>query len=238
MAAAGADLVDVGGESTRPGAERVAPRRSSRASCPVVDGARRAPASRSASTPCAPSAARAAVEAGACIVNDVSGGLADPRMLTAVAALDVPYVAMHWRGHSDRMDDLACYDDVVADVVAELDRTRRRRGRRRRRPRADRARPRPRVRQGGRPQLGAAAGARPRCSPSATRCWSGPRASGSSARCSPADGEPRALAERDDATDAITALARPPGVWCVRVHDVRGSRDAVEVAAAWLRGRG
>ena len=77
--------------------------------------------------------AEAALDAGRALVNDVSGGLADPGMRRWSPRAGVPYVAMHWRGHSDRMDELAVYDDVVADVRAELARRRRRAGRRRRR---------------------------------------------------------------------------------------------------------
>ncbi|MBO1753701.1 dihydropteroate synthase [Allobranchiibius sp. CTAmp26] len=115
----GADLVDVGGESTRPGARRPDEREELRRVVPVVrqltaDGVRV-----SIDTMRARVAARA-VEAGAVIVNDVSGGLADPEMAATVAALRVGMVAMHWRGHSHQMADRAVYDDVVADVRREL----------------------------------------------------------------------------------------------------------------------
>ncbi|NYJ73466.1 dihydropteroate synthase [Allobranchiibius huperziae] len=115
----GADLVDVGGESTRPGARRPDEREELRRVVPVVrqltaDGVRV-----SIDTMRARVAARA-VEAGASIVNDVSGGLADPEMAATVASLGVGMVAMHWRGHSHQMADRAVYDDVVADVRREL----------------------------------------------------------------------------------------------------------------------
>ncbi|MBO1766082.1 dihydropteroate synthase [Allobranchiibius sp. GilTou38] len=115
----GADLVDVGGESTRPGARRPDEREELRRVVPVVrqltaDGVRV-----SIDTMRAGVAARA-VEAGASIVNDVSGGLADPEMAATVASLGVGMVAMHWRGHSHQMADRAVYDDVVADVHREL----------------------------------------------------------------------------------------------------------------------
>ncbi len=236
MAAAGADLVDVGGESTRPGAERVAPEEEVARVLPVVRALTDVGIPVSIDTMRA-STAQAAVEAGACVVNDVSGGLADPEMLGVVASLDVPYVAMHWRGHSTHMDDLAVYDDVVADVLAEL---------------------------GARAAAATAAGVDPSrvvldpglgFAKEADHNWAllrgldrllalgHPVLVGASRKrflgsLLAADGEPRPMAERDDATDAISALAAAAGAWCVRVHDVRGSRDAVQVAAAWSRGRG
>ncbi|MDQ7993201.1 MAG: dihydropteroate synthase [Propionicimonas sp.] len=115
----GADLVDVGGESTRPGAERAAVAVELDRVVPVVAALAAAGARVSVDTMRAEVAA-AAVAAGAVLVNDVSGGLADPEMLATVAGLGVGYVAMHWRGHSDVMARLAGYDDVVAEVVAEL----------------------------------------------------------------------------------------------------------------------
>jgi len=236
MAADGADLVDVGGESTRPGADRVPADEEAARVVPVVralveQGVRVSIDTMRAST------ARAAVEAGACIVNDVSGGLADPDMLLAVADLGTPYIAMHWRGHSDRMQQLAVYDDVVRDVVGELS-----------------ARAVDCARAGIDPErvildpgLGFAK--------EADHNWAllqgldalldlgHPVLVGASRKrflgsLLAVDGEPRPLDARDDATDAVSALAAAAGAWCVRVHDVRGSRDAVEVAAAWLRGRG
>ena len=119
LLAEGADLLDVGGESTRPGASRVPEEEERRRVLPVVQALADAGAVVSIDTTRA-SVAHAALDAGAAMVNDVSGGLADPALPRLVAEAGVPYVAMHWRGHSDRMDDLAQYDDVVADVVAEL----------------------------------------------------------------------------------------------------------------------
>ena len=236
MASAGADLVDVGGESTRPGAARVTPEEETARILPVVlalaaDGIAVSIDTMRAST------AAAAVEAGACLVNDVSGGLADPEMFAVVAALRVPYVAMHWRGHSTHMDDLAVYTDVVVDVVAELE---------------------------ARASAAVAAGIDPEMivldpglgfAKEADHNWAllrdlgrllalgHPVLVGASRKrflgaLLAVDGEARAAAERDHATDAISALAAAAGAWCVRVHDVRGSRDAVQVAAAWARGRG
>ena len=102
------------------------------------------------------STALAAVEAGAAIINDVSGGLADPAMARVVAETGVHYVAMHWRGQSATMDALAVYDDVVREVRAELKHAHRRADRRRGRPERIIARPRPRLRQERRAQLAAA----------------------------------------------------------------------------------
>ncbi len=119
MAAEGADLVDVGGESTRPGSTRIPEDVELARVMPVVEGLVGAGVVVSIDTMRA-SVARAAVAAGAAIVNDVSGGLSDPAMLPEVAGLGVPYVVMHWRGHGDRMQALAVYDDVVRDVIAEL----------------------------------------------------------------------------------------------------------------------
>jgi dihydropteroate synthase len=119
MAKQGADLIDVGGESTRPGAERVPARDEQRRVLPVVEalvdrGIRVSIDTMNSST------ARAAARAGAEYVNDVSGGLADPEMFRVVAETGVKYIAMHWRGHSDTMQDNAHYDDVVSEVRQEL----------------------------------------------------------------------------------------------------------------------
>ncbi|TQC37657.1 dihydropteroate synthase, partial [Rhodococcus sp. WS4] len=119
LAADGADIVDVGGESTRPQAHRVPVAEELRRVLPVVRALSEAGVLVSVDTMRAQVAA-AAVEAGAAVVNDVSGGLADPDMAATVAEVDVPYIAMHWRGHSTTMADLAVYDDVVTEVVTEL----------------------------------------------------------------------------------------------------------------------
>ncbi|WP_460848543.1 dihydropteroate synthase, partial [Nocardioides ultimimeridianus] len=115
----GADLVDVGGESTRPGAARVDEAEELRRVVPVVAALSSAGIAVSIDTMRARVAA-AAVEAGAVLVNDVSGGLADPAMLPFVAEAGVPCVLMHWRAHSVAMQDLAVYADVVEDVRTEL----------------------------------------------------------------------------------------------------------------------
>src|SRR6476659_7203158 len=115
LAAAGADLVDVGGESTRPGADRVDAAEECRRVLPVIRELSAAGVRTSVDTTRAEVAA-AALDAGASLVNDVSGGLADAGMAALVAERSVPFVAMHWRGHSRDMQTRAQYDDVVADV--------------------------------------------------------------------------------------------------------------------------
>lgn len=116
---AGADIVDVGGESTRPGAARPSVEAEMARVLPVIEALNRSGVTTSVDTMRA-TVADAAIGAGAAMVNDVSGGLADPRMAPALAAAGVPFIAMHWRGHSDRMDQQATYADVVAEVVAHL----------------------------------------------------------------------------------------------------------------------
>ncbi len=115
----GADIVDVGGESTRPGARRPSAEEEAARVLPVIEGLHRQGISTSIDTMRATVAA-SAVEAGAGIVNDVSGGLADPQMASVVAEAGVPFIAMHWRGHSDQMERQATYADVVAEVLAHL----------------------------------------------------------------------------------------------------------------------
>jgi dihydropteroate synthase len=119
MAAEGADLIDVGGESTRPGAVRVAAAEEARRVLPVIGELAAAGLTVSVDTYRA-SVAEQALAAGARVVNDVSGGLGDPDMARVVRDAGCPWVLMHWRGHSDRMAELAHYDDVVADVRTEL----------------------------------------------------------------------------------------------------------------------
>ncbi|MFC4337247.1 dihydropteroate synthase [Salininema proteolyticum] len=120
MTSEGADIIDVGGESTRPGAERVdAPVEIERVVDVIAALAERG-VTVSVDTMRAQVAA-AAIEAGATIVNDVSGGLADPDMASVIASTGVKWILMHWRGHSADMQKLARYDDVVADVKAELE---------------------------------------------------------------------------------------------------------------------
>ena len=119
LIAEGADIIDVGGESTRPGADRVPAAEEERRVINVITKLADAGKPISIDTMRA-STARAAVIAGASIINDVSGGLADPEMLETAAELNVPYIAMHWRGHSKEMNSLAKYENVTEEVIAEL----------------------------------------------------------------------------------------------------------------------
>ena len=178
--------------------------------------------------------AEAALEAGAVIVNDVSGGLADPRILDVVAGSDATYVAMHWRAHADRMRDFADYepDGVVASVRRELGE----------RLDAAEAAGIPRERIVLDPGLGFAkrphhnwellARARRAATGWAARCWSGRAGSRSSAPCWPTTARPRPVDEREHAHAALVALLASRGVDYLRVHDVRATRDALAVVAA------
>ena len=119
MIAEGVDIIDVGGESTRPGADRVSQEEEIARTIPVITELAKHGATISIDTMRA-STARAAVKAGAAMINDVSGGLADDAMLQTAAELKVPYIAMHWRGQSKDMNSKAVYGDVVTEVIAEL----------------------------------------------------------------------------------------------------------------------
>jgi dihydropteroate synthase len=119
LIAQGADIVDVGGESTRPGAQRVPADEELRRVKPVITELVAAGAVVSVDTMRA-QVAEWAVEAGVSLVNDVSGGLADPYMPRLVAKAGIPYVVMHWRGHSHDMQSRAVYADVVREVHDEL----------------------------------------------------------------------------------------------------------------------
>jgi len=119
MIAEGVDIIDVGGESTRPGADRVSQEEEIARTIPVITELAKHGATISIDTMRA-STARAAVKAGAAMINDVSGGLADEAMLQTAAELKVPYIAMHWRGQSKDMNSKAVYGDVVNEVIAEL----------------------------------------------------------------------------------------------------------------------
>ncbi|MSW43668.1 MAG: dihydropteroate synthase [Actinobacteria bacterium] len=239
MHAQGADIVDVGGESTRPGAERISAAEEEARILPVVIALVEAGIPVSIDTMRA-STATSAVHAGACIVNDVSGGLADDEMYRAVASLAVPYVVMHWRGPSATMGELAVYGDVVGDVVAEL-----------------RARIANAVNDGIAPDaiivdpgLGFAKDAdhnwallhhladlqalgHPVLIGASRKRFLGALLAESNGGHK---GEPRAALDRDAATDAVSALSAAAGAWGVRVHDVANSRDAVLVGRAWARG--
>jgi dihydropteroate synthase len=232
---AGADLVDIGGESTRPGAGRIEPEVEKARVLPVIrelvaEGVRVSIDTSRAVV------AEAAVEAGASVVNDVSGGLADPQMAAVVASARVPWILMHWRGHSDRMNELAGYEDVIGEVRAELV------------ARADAA-----VLAGVDPArlvldpgLGFAK--------TAAHNWAllrrldvlialgFPVLVGASRKrflgelLADDHGTARSMPGRDVATAAISALAAHAGAWGVRVHDVEATIDAVAVATAWQLG--
>jgi dihydropteroate synthase len=119
MIAEGVDIIDIGGESTKPGAERVPETEELARVIPVIEALAKHGVTMSIDTMRA-STAKAAIEAGAQLINDVSGGLADELMLSTAAQLNVPYIAMHWRGHSKDMNSRAVYGDVVTDVISEL----------------------------------------------------------------------------------------------------------------------
>jgi dihydropteroate synthase len=236
MSADGADLVDVGGESTRPGAPRVAADEERRRVLPVVRELAGAGVAVSIDTTRA-AVAEAALVAGATVVNDVSGGLADPAMAGVVAAAGAPWVLMHWRGHSRDMRERASYDDVVADVTRELSQ------------RVDDA-----VSAGVPveslvidPGLGFAK--------TAEHNWAllahldrllalGPPVLIGASRKSflgpllaDAQGTPRPVEDRDNASLATSVIAALAGVWGVRVHDVRPTVDALAVVAATVAAR-
>jgi dihydropteroate synthase len=119
MIAEGVDIIDIGGESTRPGADRVSEEEEIARTIPVITELAKHGVRISIDTMRA-STAEAAIKAGASIINDVSGGLADSAMLQTAARLQVPYIAMHWRGQSKDMNSKAIYGDVVSDVISEL----------------------------------------------------------------------------------------------------------------------
>ena len=119
MITEGVDIIDIGGESTRPGADRVSEAEEIDRTIPVIAELAKHGARISIDT-MRKSTAEAAIKAGASIINDVSGGLADPDMLQTAARLQVPYIAMHWRGQSKDMNSRAFYNDVVNDVISEL----------------------------------------------------------------------------------------------------------------------
>nr|MCW2729051.1 folP [Aeromicrobium sp.] len=234
LAADGADIVDVGGESTRPGALRIDEAEEARRVLPVIAGLVAEGICVSVDTMRA-GTARLALEAGATIINDVSGGRADPAMTRLAAEVGSPIVLMHWREHSDTMQNHTQYDDLVADIRAELT------------VQVEAA-----LAVGvdpgaiivdpglgfsktgaqnwtvlahldafvemGYPLLVAASRKRFLGELLATPTGSGP-------------GELRPADRRDDATAAITALAASAGAWCIRVHETAASADAVRVAA-------
>ncbi len=231
MAAAGADVVDVGGESTRPGAERIPADEELCRVLPVIAELAAAGLSTTIDTTRA-AVAGAALAAGAVGVNDVSGGLADPDMSRVVAEAGCPWVLMHWRGHSREMAQLASYGDVVVDVRDEL------------RCRVDAA-----LSAGVRaeqlivdPGLGFAKTAEhnwalldrldvlldlalPVLIGASRKAFLGRLLADRAGVARPPD-------QRDDATVAITTMVAELGVWGVRVHEPAANADAVKVVAA------
>lgn len=228
----GADLLDVGGESTRPGADRVAPTEEQSRILPVVEALAADGATVSVDTMNA-STASAAIAAGARIVNDVSGGLADPDMLAAVAGTDADVVLQHWRGHSADMYGTAVYDDIVGEVVGELGG----------RVAAARAAGIPDHRIVVDPGFGF--GKTPEQNWLVVRGLA--RVIGEGHRVLVGTSRKRMLAvaaadagmelagedDADLATAVTSVLAAQAGVWAVRVHDVAASRLALAVRAAW-----
>jgi dihydropteroate synthase len=234
LRADGAGILDVGGESTRPGAARVGPAEEQRRVLPVISALVASGAVVSIDTMHAQTAV-AAVAAGARIVNDVSGGLADPDMLAVVAASGADYAIGHWRGHSADMYARAEYADPAAEVADEL---------------ADRMRA---ARDAGVPlerliiDPGIGFGKR------GDQNWAvlrgldrlaqlGARVLVGTSRkrfltetLEPAGGTPGPvdLARRDLATAVTSVLAARAGAWGVRVHDVAATRDALRIAEAW-----
>jgi dihydropteroate synthase len=225
---AGADIVDVGGESTRPGAERVDAATEIARVVPVIAGLAAAGVPMSIDTTRA-AVAEAALAAGAGVLNDVSGGLADRAMATVARDAGCPWILMHWRGHSRDMNKLAVYHDVVAEVRDEL------------LERVDEA---------------VAAGVDPGqiiidpglgFAKDAGHNWQltrhldvlidlgFPVLFGASRKTylgrllADPDGNPRPVGEREAATLATSVLAVAAGAWGVRVHDVRGTADALAV---------
>ena len=119
MIAEGVDIIDIGGESTRPGADRISAEEEQARVMPVIAELAKSGARISIDTMRADTAEKA-VQAGAAIINDVSGGLSDPAMFATVKKLGVPYILMHWRGDSKEMNSRAIYADVVNDVISEI----------------------------------------------------------------------------------------------------------------------
>lgn len=232
---AGADIIDVGGESTRPGAVRIDPETEAARVVPVIRGLVEAGVPTSVDTMRAGVAA-AAIEAGVSVVNDVSGGRADADMVKVVAAAQIPWILMHWRANADHrhLGPAEQYDDVVREVLAELS------------AQVDLA-----MAAGVHPDrlvldpgLGfaknaehnwALLGALPELTAQGLPILVGASRKrflgsllGDAAGPRPPDG-------REVATATISALAAEHGAWGVRVHDVRSSLDAIAVADAWRR---
>ena len=221
----GADIIDIGGESTRPGSDRISVQEELDRVLPVVSAISSTGVAISIDT-MRVEVAKAAIEAGACMINDVSGGKADPDMLAYVATLETPFILMHWRGPSNVMNTLTDYNDVVADVTKEISEqvevavsT----GIARERIAID-------------PGIGFAK--------TVDQNWpilkhlnvleelGLPILMGASRKkflgeLLAKNGEARDSDERESATTAISTLMAARGLWAVRVHDVKSSSDAV-----------
>lgn len=231
MVADGADIVDIGGESTRPGAARVATTQELARVIPVIEALSAAGVRVSIDTMNADTA-RAAVAAGAAILNDVSGGLADERMAGVAAESGLPYIVSHWRGHSDKMSSRAQYTDAAHDVAGEV---------------------------GARVDTLLAQGVLPSqivvdpglgFSKNADHNWrilarlhelealGFPVLVGASRKrflgaLLPEDAP---MESRDLPTAVVSVLAAQAGAWGVRVHDVASTRLALDTLAAWQGG--
>ena len=223
----GADIIDIGGESTRPGSERISVQVELDRVLPVIAGLVDSGVAISIDTMRA-EVAQAAIDAGACMINDVSGGKSDPEMLSYVSSLTVPYILMHWRGPSNIMNTLTDYNDVVADVTSEISKQ---------------------------VDVAVAAGiARERIAidpgigfaKTVDQNWpilkhldvleglGLPILMGASRKkflgeLLAKDGVARETDERESATTAISTLMAVRGFWAVRVHDVKPSSDAIAV---------
>lgn len=230
LVAGGADLVDVGGESTRPGAIRVDTDEELRRVIPVVRELVTAGVVVSVDT-MRSDVAEQALAAGAALINDVSGGRADERMVHVAVAAGAPIVLMHWRGHSDTMQNLTTYDDVVQDVIAELS------------VQIDAAL------AAGVPEGSIVIDPGLGFSKTADQNWvvlahleafaalpfplliAASRKRFLGELLADGTGELRPTSERESATTAITTMAAEAGAWAVRVHESRAAADAVRVAA-------
>ena len=223
----GADIIDIGGESTRPGSDRITVKEELDRVLPVISALANSGVAISIDTMRA-EVASAAIDAGACMINDVSGGKSDPEMLSYVATLNVPYILMHWRGPSNIMNTLTDYNDVVADVTREVS---------------------------NQVDVAVAAGiARERIAidpgigfaKTVDQNWpilkhlevleglGLPILMGASRKkflgeLLAKDGVARDSDERESATTAISTLMAARGIWAVRVHEVKASSDAIAV---------
>ena len=223
----GADIIDIGGESTRPGSDRITVKAELNRVLPVISALANSDVAISIDTMRA-EVASAAIAAGACMINDVSGGKSDPEMLSYVATLNVPYILMHWRGPSNIMNTLTDYNDVVADVTREVS---------------------------NQVDVAVAAGiARERIAidpgigfaKTVDQNWpilkhlevleglGLPILMGASRKkflgeLLAKDGVARDSDERESATTAISTLMAARGIWAVRVHEVKASSDAIAV---------